>query len=121
MPPEHPREFLFEELHGAVRISGCDTFVESALSRYGDRRRVEITAPYFIQAPWLLPSTHRLALMHERPARLVAPQLSLSIAEAPVELPMMRQMMQYHTSRTNDAALGWLRKKLRAIASKVGR
>jgi len=144
MRPDHPRELLFEERHVvvgwsgnpvmqkvmteadffasghvAVRISGRDTFIESALRPLGERRRIEVTAPSFIQAPWLLPGTQRLALMHERLARLVAPRLSLSIAEAPVDLPIMREMMQYHTARTNDAALDWLRQKLRAVAQKA--
>jgi len=144
MPPDHPRELLFEERHVvvgwsgnpvmqrslteadffasghvAVRISGRDTFIESALRKFGERRRIEVTAPSFIQAPWLLPGTHRLALMHERLARLVAPRLSLSTAEAPVELPVMREMMQYHTARSNDAALAWLRQQLLAVASRA--
>ncbi len=145
MPPDHPRELLFEERHVvvgwsgnpvmqsglteadffasghvAVRISGRDTFIESALRKYGERRRIEVTAPSFIQAPWLLPGTQRLALMHERLARLVAPRLSLSIAEPPVELPIMREMMQYHTARTNDAALAWLRQQLLVVAREAG-
>ncbi len=144
MPPDHPRELLFEERHVvvgwsgnpvmhdvlteadffssghvAVRISGRDTFIESALRKYGERRRIEVTAPSFIQAPWLLPGTRRLALMHERLARLVAPPLSLRIAEAPVELPIMREMMQYHTARTNDAALAWLRQQLLVVATQA--
>lgn len=144
MPPDHPRELLFEERHVvvgwsgnpvmqrpmteadffasghvAVRISGRDTFIESALRKWGERRRIEVTAPSFIQAPWLLPGTHRLALMHERLARLVAPRLSLCIAEAPVELPVMREMMQYHTARSNDAALAWLRQQLLVVASQA--
>lgn len=144
MPPEHPRELLFEERHVvvgcsgnpvmqrpmteedffaaghvAVRISGRDTFIESALRKYGERRRIEVTAPSFIQAPWLLPGTHRLALMHERLATLVAPRLSLSIAESPVELPVMREMMQFHTARSNDTALGWLRQQILAVAAQA--
>jgi len=144
MPPGHPRELLFEERHVvvgwsgnplmqrpiseadffssghvAVRISGRDTFIENALRKFGDRRRIEVTAPSFIQAPWLLPGTQRLALMHERLAMLVAPHLSLSIAEPPVELPIMREMMQYHSARVNDAALAWLRGQLLAIASRA--
>jgi DNA-binding transcriptional LysR family regulator len=144
MPPDHPRELLFEERHVvvgwsgnpvmqramtqadffasghvAVRISGRDTFIESALRSYGEQRRIEVTAPSFIQAPWLLPGTLRLALMHERLAKLVAPRLSLSLAEAPVELPIMREMMQYHTARANDAALTWLRQQLLAVASEA--
>jgi DNA-binding transcriptional LysR family regulator len=144
LPPDHPRELLFEERHVvvgwsgnpimqraltqadffasghvAVRISGRDTFIEGALRRYGEQRRIEVTAPSFIQAPWLLPGTQRLALMHERLARLVAPRLSLAIAEAPVDLPIMREMMQYHTARANDAALAWLRQQLVAVASEA--
>ena len=57
--------------------------------------------------------------MHERLARLVAPRLSLSIAEAPIDLPIMREMMQYHTARTNDPALAWLRQQLVAAASQA--
>lgn len=143
MPPGHPRELLFEERHVvvgwsgnpmmhrpmteadffatghvAVRISGRDTFIESALRKYGERR-IEVTAPSFIQAPWLLPGTQRLALMHQRLAALVAPRLSLSIAEAPIDLPIMREMMQYHSARSNDAALTWLRKQLLEVAARA--
>lgn len=139
---EHPKDLLFEERHVvvgwsgnplmqrritereflesgyvAVRISSRDTFIESALREQGIHRRIEVTAPSFIQAPWLLPGTKRLALMHERLARIVAPNLSLAIAEPPIKLPVMREMMQYHAARTGDAALGWLRDKLLALAS----
>ena len=142
MGGDHPRELLFEERHVvvgwsgnpllrrrmseqdffaaghvAVRISDRDTFIESALRPYGARRRIEVTAPSFIQAPWLLPGTHRLALMHERLARIVAPSLSLAIAEPPIELPVMREMMQFHAARANDPGLGWLRSQLRGLAA----
>jgi hypothetical protein len=32
----------------AVRIAGRDTFIESALRKYGERRRIEVTARSFI-------------------------------------------------------------------------
>jgi LysR family nod box-dependent transcriptional activator len=141
---EHPRDLLFEERHVvvgwsgnplmqapltkrdflesghvAVRISGRDTFIDSALRDQGIHRRVEVTAPSFIQAPWLLPGTRRLALMHERLATLVAPTLSLKTAEPPITLPAMREMMQYHAARSGDTALRWLRDKLLALARRV--
>lgn len=139
---EHPRDLLFEERHVvvgwsgnplmraaiserdfldsghvAVRISGRDTFIESALREQGIHRRVEVTAPSFIQAPWLLPGTRRLALMHQRLATIVAPTLSLKIAASPIALPAMREMMQYHAARSGDTALRWLRGKLLALAN----
>ncbi|WP_417318715.1 LysR family transcriptional regulator [Emcibacter sp.] len=138
---EHPRELVFEERHVvvgwsenpvmkhpmtqeaffssghvAVLISGGETYVERALRDRGLRRSVEVTAPSFIQVPWLLTGTMRLALMHERLARLMAPALSLTIAETPFELPVMREMMQFHTARKKDAGLQWLCHKLKTLA-----
>jgi LysR family nod box-dependent transcriptional activator len=141
LPAEHPKELLFEERHVvvgwsgnrlmsrpitqrefldsghvAVRISGRHSFIENALRERGIQRRIEVTAPSFIQAPWLLPGTSRLALMHERLARIVAPTLSLALQESPIALPIMREMMQYHAARAGDAALRWLRGKLLELA-----
>lgn len=138
---ELPRELVFEERHVvvgwsgnpllksaltqegflaaghiAVQISERDTFIESVLRKAGIERRIEVAVPSFNQAPWLLPGTMRLALMHERLARIVAPALGLAIAECPVELPVMREMTQYHPTRTNDAALQWLREQLLRLA-----
>ena len=142
--PGHPAELLFEEGHVvvgcatnpllaatltregfasaghvAVRIDGRNTHIDNELGRLGVVRRVEVHAPSFIQAPWLLPGTRRLALMHERLATLVAPLLGLRIAVAPFAIPPMREMMQFHATRAQDAGLLWLRGKLRALAQVV--
>jgi DNA-binding transcriptional LysR family regulator len=139
--PGHPAELLFEEAHVvvgcarnalfaapmtreafasaghvAVRIDGRNTHIENELDRLGLVRRIEVHAPSFIQAPWLLPGTRRIALMHERLARLMAPLLGLSIAEMPFALPPMREMMQFHATRAQDAGLRWLRERLSALA-----
>lgn len=141
---DHPRDLLFEERHVvvgwtgnpamrrpltereflasghvAVQIGGRDTFIEGVLQDMGLQRRVEVTAPSFIQAPWLLRGTNRLALMHERLARIVAPGLSLTISEPPFELPVMREMMQFHAAREGDAAVRWLRAKLIGLAQRA--
>ncbi len=135
--PHHPIELLFEERHVvvgcarnpdlagpisaeqfaraghvAVRIDNRNTFIENCLEQRGLVRRVEVHAPSFIQAPWLLPGTRRIALMHERLARLMAPGLDLTIVAPPFALPAMREVLQYHSSRENDAGLGWLRARL---------
>ena len=139
--PSHPTELLFEERHVvvacarnrqlraritpeqfaraghvAVMIDGHNTFIEDALDGLGIARRIEVRAPSFIQVPWLLPGTCRIALMHERLARLMAPGLDLQVIEPPVPLPVMREVLQYHSSRQKDAGLSWLRAKLRQLA-----
>jgi DNA-binding transcriptional LysR family regulator len=142
--PGHPAELLFEEGHVvvgcaanpllaapltregfasvghvAVKIDGRNTHIENELGRLGVVRRIEVHAPSFIQAPWLLPGTRRIALMHTRLAMLVAPLLGLRIAAPPFSIPPMREMMQFHATRAHDDGLMWLRGRIRAFASVV--
>lgn len=140
--PGHPAQLLFEELHVlvgcernplllapvtieafaaaghvAVRIDGRNTYIENELSRLGLERRIEVYAPSFIQAPWLLPGTRRVTLMHERLARLMAPVLGLRAVAPPFAVPVMREMMQFHSARRTDEGLSWLRGKLCQLAA----
>ncbi|WP_315761129.1 LysR family transcriptional regulator [Sphingomonas sp. Y38-1Y] len=134
---DHPRELMFEERHVvvgcarnpvfaramteadfygcghvAVSVSRDGTFIENWMRQRGDGRRIEVLCASFIQAPWMLPGTQRLALMHERLARVMAPGLGLAIAEPPIELPVMREMMQHHRARSTDRGLAWLRQRI---------
>jgi len=142
LEPEHPAELLFEESHVvvgcrsnpllatpltrkafaaaghvAVKVDGRNTFIENQLGRLGLARRVEVYAPSFIQAPWLLPGTKRIALMHERLARLMAPMLGLRMVAPPFKVPVMREMMQFHVTRDADDGLRWLRSRLRGFGT----
>ena len=138
---DHPRELLFEEKHVvvgtsdnpaldgpmsierfldcghiAVRISDQNTFVEAILKTLAPDRRIEVTAQSFIQVPWLLRGTRRLAVMHERLAIAAQPVFDLAIVESPYDLPRMREMMQHHISRSDDAGLTWLREQIHRLA-----
>jgi len=144
--PNHPMELVFEERHivvgcarnpelgdtmtadqfaqaghVAVMIGGRNTFIENALDSLYLTRRIEVRAPSFIQVPWLLPGTRRIALMHERLARLMGPSLGLKLIESPISLPVMREVLQYHSARQQDAGLSWLRAELTALAIATSR
>lgn len=141
LSPDHPSDFLFRERHViigcasnpvfqseltveafekcghvAVHIQGNPVFIDAALNTVGDHRRIEVIAPSFLQVPWLLRNTSRLALIHERLANLLAEPFSLAVANCPINLPVMNEMMQYHCARTNDQGLLWLRECLKDIA-----
>jgi LysR family nod box-dependent transcriptional activator len=111
------QERFFECGHVVVHIQGEPTFIEAALDAAGVERRVEIIAPSFIQAPWMLRMTSRLALMHERLAMLLAGPLSLAVQPCPIDLPAMIETMQYHSARANDQGLAWLRARLCVAAN----
>jgi len=142
--PQHPTELLLEETHVvvgweenpllageltleqfasaghvAVQIVRGNTFIENIMTQQGIIRRIEVVAPSFIQVPSLLPKTMRLAMMHGRLARLMAPGLALRVVPAPFEVPLMHEVMQYHSARERDEGLTWLRAKLRAMADRT--
>lgn len=137
LSPDHPRELVFEERHVVVgcrdnpalqrpldsdtfydsghvvvSVSRDGTFIDNFLRSQAKQRRIEVVCAAFTQVPWMLPGTTRLALMHERLARELAPQLALAVHEPPFALPVMREMMQFHTARAADRGLSWLRERL---------
>jgi DNA-binding transcriptional LysR family regulator len=141
LSPVHPRELLFEERHVVVgcasnpamqrpldsetyfssghvatSVSRDGTFIDNYLRGLSEQRRVEVVCAAFSQVPWILPGTTRLALMHERLAHELAPALGLAICEAPFPLPLMREMMQYHSARAMDRGLTWLCDRLKQVA-----
>ena len=105
--------------HVAVRIFDRDTFAENILYKLVPERRIEVIAQSFIQVPWLLRGTMRISVMHERLARVAAPVFDLAMADTPFELPIMHEMMQYHSTRAKDAGLLWLRERLKSFAAKA--
>ncbi|MBA4761642.1 LysR family transcriptional regulator [Sphingomonas sp.] len=146
LSPDHPRELLFEERHVVVgcatnpimqrpldvesyyasghvatSVSRDGTFIDNYLRGQGEQRRVEVICAAFSQVPWILPGTSRLALMHERLAKELAPVLGLKIQEPPIPLPLMREMMQFHSARSMDRGLSWLCARLKAVGAAPAR
>jgi hypothetical protein len=46
--------------------------------------------------------------MHERLARAYAQRIAIRFVEMPFAFPMMREMLQYNRTRSEDAGLRWL-------------
>ncbi|MXP26567.1 LysR family transcriptional regulator [Altererythrobacter indicus] len=140
--PDHPCELVLEEQHVTVGWTGNPlltapisrkdftdaghvgvsvgrkfTFAEEWFKSQGIERRIEVRAPSFIQAPFLVPGTMRFCVMHESLARLMAERLPLRILGIPFPIPPMREMMQFHATREADPGLLWLRKRITQAAS----
>lgn len=135
--PNHPAELLLEEPHVVVgweqnpvfdremttdAFLGCGhvsvtlgpgrvpAYAEQELNAMGLARRIETFAPYFSAVPWLLMETNRLAVIHGRLARAFAKMMPLKISPLPMNLPVMREMVQFHSARTSDQGQKWLRR-----------
>ncbi|WP_298285201.1 LysR family transcriptional regulator [Novosphingobium sp.] len=138
--PGQPAELLFEERHvivgwdrnsvfagdvteavfmaaGQVGVQmgnqRTSAFADRTMEQMGRFRRMEVTASSFTVVPWLVIETNRLAVMHERLARRMATMFPLAIAPIPFDFPIMREMLQFNRTRSNDEGLKWLRNQLR--------
>ena len=132
---DHPSELLFEERHVVAGWSGNPlvqaplseedflaaghvaveigrlrptSFAEKFLREQARERRIEVLVSSFAVAPEMLVNTHRLAVMHERLAKAYAERLPISFVEMPFPFPVMREMLQYNRTRSEDAGLRWL-------------
>lgn len=110
---------FFEAGHVAVRVGQVNraSFAESHLGSLARRRRIEITAASFTTVPDLLVGTNRLAVMHERLARLMAERMPVAWQDLPFAFPRMKEMLQFNRARRDDAGLGWLIGQLREAAT----
>lgn len=135
--PDHPAEEVFRERHVCV-VWRDSPLAEGELTRerymaaghvvmvppgahsssveawmahkLGFERRVEVTSFNFASCMALLQGTDRIATVHGRLARQLAPQLPVVLKESPLPLAEMHQMMQWHRYRTNDPGIEWLRR-----------
>jgi len=135
LSPDHPSELLFEERHVVAGWSGNPlvhqpisaaqflsaghvaveigrlrptSFAEKFLRELGHERRIELLVSSFSVAPEMLVNTHRLAVMHERLARTYAARIPIRFVPMPFDFPIMREMLQFNRTRSEDAGLRWL-------------
>ncbi len=107
--------------HVAVHVGSnrVPSFADRQIEQMGQARRVEITCGSFTMLPWLIEGTQRIAIVHERLARLLVAHFPLAIAEIPFPFPVMREAMQFHRAREMDEGLRWLRGELRREATQI--
>lgn len=140
----HPAEFIFDEDH--VVVGGIDNpamrspiseetflaaghigvaigrlrqtaYADEHIEALGKRRRIELVVPSFTLIPWLIAGGDRLAIMHERLARLMATRFPMAIQPMPLRIPRMREVAQFHKARSADDGLRWLREQIRTASA----
>lgn len=99
---------------GTVRPPTIDAWF---FERFGRRRRVEVTATNFNSVPHLLVGTTRVSFMHRRLAEAYCRALPLRILPAPMVMPQLVEMIQWHKFRDRDPARAWLVQLLKSVAS----
>jgi DNA-binding transcriptional LysR family regulator len=112
------QDVFFAAGHIAVRVGEVNraSFAESKLDALPCKRRTEITASSFTTVPDLLVGTNRLAVMHERLARVMAERMPIAWQRLPFGFPPMREMIQLNRTRAQDRGLAWLIERLKGAA-----
>jgi LysR family transcriptional regulator, nod-box dependent transcriptional activator len=115
------QEAYLEAAHVQVTIASIDTpaFADRQLAAMGMRRNIEVVASSFTVVPWLLQGTQRLSLMHARLAKRMAEYLPILIAPVPIQIPAMKEMVQFHPAKARDDGLNWLRAQMRQVSTEA--
>lgn len=100
----------------AIGPRAVPSFADRQLEQLGRPRRIEVSVGSFTAVPWLIQETSRVALLHERLALRMQKHFDIAIAEIPFPFPVMREVMQFHQSRAEEAGGVWLRQQLHRIA-----
>lgn len=103
----------YEHVLVAIGEERLPSFGDAYLDRMGIQRRVAMTAPNFAMLPWLLEQTDWLTLMQGYLARLMAARFAIQSAPAPIAIPPLAEVAQYHVTRVQDAGLRWLLARIR--------
>jgi DNA-binding transcriptional LysR family regulator len=112
------KELYFELGHVTARFGRArvSAFEDWFVRRQKRQRRVEIVTHSFLSLPGLVIGSNRIATMHRRLATRMAEYLPLTLREMPMEIPLIREAIQWHISSGNDPAIRWVVERIIANA-----
>ncbi|GGF30497.1 LysR family transcriptional regulator [Subtercola lobariae] len=95
------------------------SIIETRLDELGVVRNIEMVAQSFVMAPFLLPGTRLVAIVHERFARELMSDGHFRILQPPFELATIGEGMVWAPRQTADAGHRWLRGQLAELARDI--
>jgi DNA-binding transcriptional LysR family regulator len=94
---------------------------DEQLDMLGIGRQLEVSTRTFLLAPFLLPGSRLIAMVHERLGQLMRDDFGLPIRllEPPMALQPIHEVMAWTDRQSHDAAHGWLRAQMHALAAEM--
>ncbi|MBL6431342.1 MAG: LysR family transcriptional regulator [Alphaproteobacteria bacterium] len=99
--------------------NGPSGAIDAALAARGMKRRVFLTLPQFIFAPYAVAKADLVACVPARASRLPRRSLDLEIFEPPVDMPEFTVSLIWHGRDDADPAHQWLRTTITEVAQEV--
>jgi LysR family transcriptional regulator, nod-box dependent transcriptional activator len=84
-------------------------FEQRILEAAGMQRKIAAVVSLFALVPQLVIGTTRIATIHRRLAMYYARHMPVRVLKPPVEFPLLKEEVQWHTYREADPGLRWLR------------
>ena len=97
--------------------NGGESFVQRIFDKAGIKTRIEITTYSFSSRPRLVIGSDRIALVQRKLAEKLQGVGGISIIDPPFAVPKLEQSIHWHSYRTRDTALLWIREQLREVAA----
>ena len=121
VPPKLTARGFFELEHIAVTPDdGCLPLAERWLqTAHGGRRKLRAVVPSYLEVPYAIVGTERIAVVHARFARDFVERFPLIARPVPLPLPATRIWAQWHPVNETDAGLQWLVGLLADVASEA--
>jgi DNA-binding transcriptional LysR family regulator len=94
---------------------------EWVVGRLGLARRIEVVAINFSSVAAFVVGTRRVATLQGRLARRFAKLTPIKVLPCPVDIPPLREAMQWHQQFERDPGLAWLRSELQTVAGRMPR
>lgn len=91
--------------------------VNLVLSNHGKSRRVALTVPHFLVAPFVVAESDLVLTVAASAARKLSPMLGLRLLAPPIELPRAIYWQVWHERTHHDAGQKWLRGLLAKVCA----
>jgi LysR family transcriptional regulator, nod-box dependent transcriptional activator len=82
-------------------------FEDWFVRRQKQQRKLDVITSSFLSIPAFIAGTSRISTVHRRHAVMIARTHDITIHEAPIEIPPIREAIQWHLSNNNDPAIRW--------------
>ncbi|WP_137133264.1 LysR family transcriptional regulator [Rhizobium sp. FKY42] len=92
--------------------NGGESFAQRVCNEAGIKICAEISTYSFASLPLLIAGSARFAIVQQRLGRSFASMGAVKVVPSPIPLPRLQQSMQWHSYRTRDPALSWLREQI---------
>ena len=87
----------------------------------GRKRRIAVSTPHYLIAPFLLAGSDLIMVLPELVARHYAAALALRVLKPPLRIDGFAVSLVWHERSEQDASVVWLRSVLTDLCTRLGR